>query len=81
MAAESNSATRIPIGEPAALPSLRLPSQCTTVHCQDGVIRVQKDIALYELGARNVVQRIKAHVADVPSFFAAFASSFRCKFE
>ena len=26
---------------------------------QDGVIRVQKDIALYELGARTVVQRIK----------------------
>eukprot|EP00434_Breviolum_minutum_P038705 symbB.v1.2.034343.t1/scaffold4417.1/size39912/1 len=39
----------------------------------DGVIRVQKDIALYELGARNVVQRIKVLVK---SFSLAFPETF-----
>eukprot|EP00435_Cladocopium_sp_Y103_P003542 s3958_g1.t1 len=39
----------------------------------DGVIRVQKDIALYELGARTVVQRIKVLVK---SFSLAFPDTF-----
>ena len=51
----NDSSTTPPCSRARSVGSLHL-----SLRAQDGVVRVQKDLPLYELGAHTIVQRVKA---------------------